>query len=31
MASGALCVGRAGAQAAMGTRYEAEALLSTRR
>ena len=31
MASGALCVGRAGAQAAMGTRDEAEALLSTRR
>ena len=30
MASGALCVGRAGAQAAMGTRDEAEALLSTR-
>ena len=31
MASGALCVGRAGAQVAMGTRDEAEALLSTRR
>ena len=31
MASGALCVGRAGAQAAMGTRDEAEALLATRR
>ena len=30
MASGALCVGRAGAQVAMGTRDEAEALLSTR-
>ena len=30
MASGALCVGRDGAQAAMGTRDEAEALLATR-
>ena len=31
MASGALCVGRDGAQEAMGTRDEAEALLATRR